>query len=140
MKLEDSIYPLPIDQRNCFSCQNMIEDELQFLFDCDCYHDLQVIVRHLIQASSKYKCLSRRWQIDVIETEVQLRFLLSHSNTSYEGIYTLKRRCMRCLTVLENGSLCVVFRLLTWARWLLAGVNSALSNVEGASIPTSYRP
>ena len=28
-----------------------------------------VIVRHLIPASSRYKCLSRRWQNDEIETE-----------------------------------------------------------------------
>ena len=41
LKLEDIIYPLPIDQYNCFSCKNKIEDELHFLFDCDSYHDLQ---------------------------------------------------------------------------------------------------
>ena len=42
----------------------------------------------------------------MIEIEVQSRFLLHHSDTSYEGIYTLKEPCMRCLTVLENGPLC----------------------------------
>ena len=49
-----------------------------------------VIIRHLIPASSRYKCLSRRWQNDAIETEAKLRFLLHHSNTSYEGIYASK--------------------------------------------------
>ena len=31
----------PIDQYNCLSCKNKIEDELHFLFDCDYYHGLQ---------------------------------------------------------------------------------------------------
>ena len=38
-----------------------------------------------------------------METEAEPRFPLHHSNTTYEGIYTLKAPCMRCLTVLENG-------------------------------------
>ena len=71
------------------------------------FSDPLVIVRHLIQASSRYKCLSRRWQNDIIETEAQPRFLLCHlTGTSYEGIYTLKVPCMRCLIVLENSPLC----------------------------------
>ena len=38
-----NLLPLPlINQCNCFSCKNKIEDELHFLFDCDSYHsDLQ---------------------------------------------------------------------------------------------------
>ena len=39
--MEDLIYPPPINYYNYFSCENNIEDELHFLFDCDCYHDLQ---------------------------------------------------------------------------------------------------
>ena len=41
MKLGDTTYPLPIDQRKYFFCENLIEDELHFLFECNCYHDLQ---------------------------------------------------------------------------------------------------
>ena len=33
--------PLPIDQRKCFFCENFIEDELHFLFDCNCYYNLE---------------------------------------------------------------------------------------------------
>ena len=42
----------------------------------------------------------------VIETKAQLRFLLHHFNTSYEGIYTLKAACMSYVTVLQDGLLC----------------------------------
>ena len=65
-----------------------------------------VIVRHLIQVSSRCKCPNMRWHNDITETEMQHRFLLHHYNTSYEGIYTLKAPCMKCLTLLENGSIC----------------------------------
>ena len=99
------------------------------------YTHIHAIVTHLIQVPWRYECLGRRWQNDVIETKAQLRFLLHHSDTSYESIYTLKTPCMRCLTVLEG---CVVYRLLTWARGLLAGVSSPLLNVEGTSKPTSH--
>ena len=56
---------------------------------------IYVIVRHLVPTSSRYKCLCRRWQNDIIETEAQSRFLIRRSNISYEGIYTLKAPCMR---------------------------------------------
>ena len=50
---------------------------------------------------------------DVTETKAQLRFLLCHSNTSYEGIDTLKASYMRCLTVLEKMICCVASLLFT---------------------------
>ena len=60
------------------------------------------------KAPLRYKCLSRRSQNDIIETEAQPILLLHHSKTSYEGIYTSKALCMRRLTVLWNGPLCSV--------------------------------
>ena len=51
-----------------------------------------------------------------METETEPRFLLHHSNTTYEGIYTLKAPCMRCLTVLENG---LFSRSLTTNMWVV---------------------
>ena len=77
-----------------------------------------------IQASYRYKCLSRRWQNDVVETEVQLRFILCHllrRHLYLEGLYEVSY-CLR------KWSICVVFCLLTWARRLLVGVSSALSD------------
>ena len=41
LKLKVSICPLPIDKCNCFSSKNKIDDELHFLFNYDCNHDLQ---------------------------------------------------------------------------------------------------
>ena len=35
-----NIPPLPAEDRKCFICDDAVEDELHFLFDCDCYHDL----------------------------------------------------------------------------------------------------
>ena len=32
--------PLSIDDRKCFICEDMVEDELHFLFNCDYYHEL----------------------------------------------------------------------------------------------------
>ena len=59
---------------------------------------LYVIIRQLIQASSRYKYLSRRWQNDTIETKVQPTFPLRHSNTYlylegalYEVFYCLRK-------------------------------------------------
>ena len=45
-------------------------------------------VRCLIQVSSRYDCLSRRWLNDVIETEVRPRFLLRHSTFVYVSKYS----------------------------------------------------
>ena len=99
-----------------------------------------VIVRHLIQVSLRYKCWSRRWQNDIIETELQLRFLLHHSDTSYKGIYKLRTHGIRCFTVLENDPLCSLSPtnlardcLLGWAahyRMEMALVNQPASSVS----------
>ena len=32
--------PVPVDDRKCFFCNDAIEDELHFLFECKYYHDL----------------------------------------------------------------------------------------------------
>ena len=80
---------------------------------------------------------------------MQLRFLLHHSDTSYEGIYTSKAPCVRYLTVLENGLLCS----LSLANLSYVGraidsrecigiacwVSGALLNIKAASKPISYR-
>ena len=82
---------------------------LQMLTILPYIHDiLLVIVRHLIQASLRYKCLSRRWQNDVIETEDVAKV----SITSFQHLlqrhlfYISNTPCMRCLTALENGPFC----------------------------------
>ena len=40
--------PLPIDNRKCYICEDVVEDELQFPFDCDYYHKLDEYKRHII--------------------------------------------------------------------------------------------
>ena len=32
--------PLPIENCKCYICEDVVEDELHFLFNCDCYHEL----------------------------------------------------------------------------------------------------